>query len=129
FSNASYVVSPSGSCVAMVKQYPDIFRNEPEWYDQAVALAEKTYELTQFLVNILNVTDVKATFSGTITYHPSCHMTRILGEKETPLQLLKNIKGITLVDMERKEDCCGFGGTFAVKNSAISTEMVSEKVA
>lgn len=128
FKHSSYVVSPSGSCVAMVKQYPDILQDEPEWYERAKNLAAKTYELTQFIVYVLNVTDVQSTFSGTITYHPSCHMTRILGEKEAPLRLLQNIKGATLVPTERQEDCCGFGGTFAIKNSALSTEMVTEKV-
>lgn len=127
FETANYVVSPSGSCVAMVKQYPYILQNEPAWAERATKLAEKTYELTQFLVYVLNVTDVQSTFSGTITYHPSCHMTRILGEKKAPLRLLQNIKGATLVPTERQEDCCGFGGTFAIKNSALSTEMVSEK--
>lgn len=127
FETSPYVVSPSGSCVAMVKQYPDIFRHDQVWYERAKQMADKTYELTQFLVYVLNVTDVQSTFSGTITYHPSCHMTRILGEKEAPLQLLHNIKGATLIETERQEDCCGFGGTFAIKNSALSTEMVTEK--
>lgn len=127
FENSEYVVGPSGSCVGMIKEYPKIFANDPTWKKPAAGLAAKTYELTQFLVDVLNVTDIGSQFQGKVTYHPSCHMTRILGVKEAPMILLKNIPGVELIELPMKEDCCGFGGTFAIKNSDISGEMVKEK--
>lgn len=127
FKDAEYVVGPSGSCVGMIREYPKIFAHDPEWREEAEKLASKSYEITQFLVNVLGVKDVGSTFEGKVTYHPSCHMTRILGVKNEPITLLKHIKGIELKELPIKEDCCGFGGTFAVKNSIISSEMASEK--
>lgn len=127
FKDSEYVVGPSGSCVSMLHEYPRIFAGDPEWEEYAKELAAKSYELTQFLVNVLKVEDVGSTFTGKVTYHPSCHMTRLLGVKDEPIKLLKNIKGVELIELPMKEDCCGFGGTFSVKNSAISTEMVKEK--
>ncbi|WP_040983095.1 (Fe-S)-binding protein [Oceanobacillus jeddahense] len=127
FKDSEYVVGPSGSCVGMLREYPHIFKGDPEWEQPAIDLANKSYEVTQFIVDILGVTDVGAAFEGRVTYHPSCHMTRILGVKEAPTKLLKNVKGIDFVELPVKEDCCGFGGTFAVKNADISGEMVKEK--
>ncbi|MBO1914260.1 (Fe-S)-binding protein, partial [Microvirga sp. 3-52] len=80
-----------------------------------------------FLVDVLGIVDVGSTFKGRVTYHPSCHMTRILGVKEAPVQLLQHVEGVDLVELPHGEDCCGFGGTFAVKNSVISGQMVQEK--
>src|SRR5699024_5826515 len=85
------------------------------------------YEITQFLVDVLGILDTGSTFQGKITFHPSCHMTRILGVKDQPVTLLKNVKGAEIIDLPIKEDCCGFGGTFAIDNSVISGEMVKEK--
>lgn len=127
FKGSEYVVGPSGSCVGMLREYPQIFKGDPLWEKEAEALAAKTYELTQFLVDVLGVTDVGSNFKGKVTYHPSCHMTRILGVKEAPTILLKNVKGLELIELPIKEDCCGFGGTFAVKNPVISGEMAKEK--
>lgn len=127
FQDSEYVVGPSGSCVGMLKEYPVIFKGDTEWEQRAVELANKSYEITQFLVEVLGVTDVGSTFKGRVTYHPSCHMTRILGVKDAPQILLKSVKGVELIELPVKEDCCGFGGTFAVKNSEISQEMVKEK--
>src|SRR5690625_933226 len=127
FVHSKYVVCPSGSCAGMVKEYPKIFKGDPVWEPRAKKLANKTYEITQFIVNVLGIEDVGATFNKRVTYHPSCHMTRILGVKEEPMKLLKNIKDIDFVELPIKEDCCGFGGTFAVKNEAISTAMAHEK--
>ncbi|WP_226577975.1 (Fe-S)-binding protein [Halobacillus litoralis] len=127
FENSDYVVGPSGSCVQMIKEYPSVLKEEPGWRERAEMLASKTYELTQFLVDVLKVEDVKSTFKGTATYHPSCHMTRLLGVSDAPRKLLENVEGLTLIDLPEKEDCCGFGGTFAVKNAAISGQMVQEK--
>ncbi|MBO1002315.1 (Fe-S)-binding protein [Pseudogracilibacillus auburnensis] len=127
FEHAHYIVGPSGSCVSMLKEYPQIFVGDKEWEEKAKEFAEKVYELTQFLVDVLKVTNVGSNFKGTVTYHPSCHMTRILGVKDAPVILLQNIKGVDLIELPKKENCCGFGGTFAIKNAAISSEMAAEK--
>ncbi|MGM8364457.1 (Fe-S)-binding protein [Virgibacillus sp. W0181] len=127
FQYSDYVVGPSGSCVGMIKEYPKALANDSQWKEPAKKLASKTFELTQFLVDVLHITDVGSQFRGKVTYHPSCHMTRILGVKDAPVTLLKKIPGVDLEELQNKEDCCGFGGTFAIKNAAISTEMVKEK--
>ncbi|GEL06813.1 (Fe-S)-binding protein [Salisediminibacterium halotolerans] len=128
FEHASYVVSPSGSCTAMLHEYPKLFEDDPDWLYRAEALKNKSYELTQFLVHVLNVEDVGAELPANATYHTSCHMTRLLGEKEAPMKLLKNVKGLTVYELPYKEQCCGFGGTFSVKMMPISEQMVDEKV-
>ena len=122
FKDSEYVVGPSGSCVGMLKEYPNLFKGDPEWEEEARKLADKSYELTQFLVDVLKIVDVGSTFKGKVTYHPSCHMTRLLGVNEAPITLLKHIDGVELIELPVKEDCCGFGGTFAVKNAAISAK-------
>ncbi|MCH1627016.1 (Fe-S)-binding protein [Ferdinandcohnia quinoae] len=129
FEHAEYVVSPSGSCAYMFKEYPHIFKGDPVWEPQAQALADKTYELTQFIVDVLKVEDVGAKLEGKATYHTSCHMTRLLGVKEAPMKLLSHVKGLEFTELPGKERCCGFGGTFSVKMSHISEQMVDEKVA
>jgi L-lactate dehydrogenase complex protein LldE len=128
FEHADYIVTPSGSCAAMFKEYPHIFRGDREWEPKAKALAAKTYELTQFLVDVLKVEDVGAKLEGRATYHTSCHMTRLLGVKEAPFRLLKNVKGLELVPLPNAHQCCGFGGTFSVKMGPISEQMVDEKI-
>ncbi|MCM3705859.1 MULTISPECIES: (Fe-S)-binding protein [Cytobacillus] len=128
FEHAEYVVSPSGSCAYMFHEYPHVFKGDPVWEPKAKKLAEKTYELTQFIVEVLNVDDVGAKFNGKATYHTSCHMTRLLGVKEAPMRLLKNVKGLEFEELPGKEQCCGFGGTFSVKMAQISEQMVDEKV-
>jgi len=95
---------------------------------KALSLQSKSYEFTQFLVQVLGVTEVGASFPHKVTYHPSCHGSRILGVKDEPLALLQNVKGLELVPLPFAEDCCGFGGTFAVKMADISGAMVTEKV-
>ncbi|WP_077619365.1 (Fe-S)-binding protein [Bacillus sinesaloumensis] len=128
FSSAEYIVCPSGSCANMFHEYKDIFKGDPVWEPKAIELAKKTYELTEFIVEVLGVTDVGSTFKGKVTYHTSCHMTRLLGVKEPPIKLLKNIDGVEYVELPGKENCCGFGGTFSVKMGQISEKMVDEKV-
>ncbi|KAB2338006.1 (Fe-S)-binding protein [Cytobacillus depressus] len=128
FQHAEYVVSPSGSCAYMFHQYPQIFKDDPVWEPKAKALADKTYELTQFIVDVLQVEDVGARFSGRITFHTSCHMTRLLGVKEAPMKLLSNVSGLEFTELPGKHNCCGFGGTFSVKMAQISEQMVDEKV-
>ena len=128
FEHAEYVVTPSGSCAYMFKEYPHVFQGDPIWATKAQTLADKTYELTEFIVNVLKVEDVGARLSGKATYHTSCHMTRLLGIKEAPMTLLKNVKGLEYVELPGKDRCCGFGGTFSVKMGNISGQMVDEKV-
>jgi len=130
FEHSDYVVSPSGSCTGMVHHYyPYLFENEPEWKAKAAALVEKTYEFSQFLVGVLGVTDVGASFPHSVTYHPSCHAMRLLGVSEEPLQLIGAVKDIAFTELPRKQDCCGFGGTFAVKMADMSEAMVCDKAA
>ncbi|GGD48752.1 (Fe-S)-binding protein [Paenibacillus nasutitermitis] len=130
FEHSDYVVSPSGSCTGMVHHYyPYLFENEPEWKAKAAALVEKTYEFSQFLVGVLGVTDVGASFPHSVTYHPSCHAMRLLGVTEEPLQLIDAVKDIAFTELPRKQDCCGFGGTFAVKMADMSEAMVCDKAA
>jgi len=128
FENAEYVVTPSGSCAAMFKEYPALFKEDQEWYKRAEKVANKTYEFTQFIVNVLGIEDVGATYPAKATYHTSCHMIRLLNETESPFTLLKHVKGLDLLPLENSYDCCGFGGTFAVKMVPISEQMVDEKV-
>lgn len=128
FIDKEYVVSPSGSCAYMLKEYQHIFAGDPVWEPKAKKLAKKTYELTQFIVDVLKVEDVGARFEANVTYHTSCHMTRLLGVVQAPMTLLKNVKGLKFTELPGKEQCCGFGGTFSVKMSQISEQMVDEKV-
>jgi len=128
FEDSDFVISPSGSCTGMVHHYPKLFENDPLMYDKAVQLQRKSYEFTQFLVNVLGVTDIGASFPHKVTYHPSCHGSRLLGVKDEPMELMRNVKGLEFVPLPFAEDCCGFGGTFAVKMADISGAMVSEKV-
>lgn len=128
FEGAEYVVTPSGSCATMFKMYPDIFKDDPDWKLKAQQLADKTYEFTEFLVDVLQVENVGAKLSGRATYHPSCHMTRLLGVKEPPQKLLAQVEGLEMVPLPNGHNCCGFGGTFSVKMGPISEQMVDEKV-
>jgi L-lactate dehydrogenase complex protein LldE len=129
FEGAETIVCPSGSCVDMVRRhYPALFASEPTWRARAERVAAKTYEFTQFLVDILGVTDLGARFDGTVTYHDSCHLNRYLGVAEQPRALIKAVRGATFVEMADSDRCCGFGGTFAVKYPEISTGMLAEKV-
>jgi L-lactate dehydrogenase complex protein LldE len=123
-----YIVAPSGSCVLQVKEFPHFFQEDDVWESRAKQLADKTYEITDFIVNILKVTDVGAALNGRAAYHPSCHMTRMLGVREPPYQLLKNVKGLELVSFKGQDKCCGFGGTFSVTMAGLSGAMVAEKV-
>ncbi|WP_134698486.1 (Fe-S)-binding protein [Ammoniphilus sp. YIM 78166] len=128
FEDSDFVISPSGSCVGMIHHnYERLFENDNVLLERAKKLMDKTYEFTQFLVQVLGVKDLGAYFPHKVTYHPSCHGTRLLGVKNEPLELLKHVRGLELVPLPFGEDCCGFGGTFAVKMSDISGAMVEEK--
>lgn len=123
------IVTPSGSCAAMIKHgYPDLFADDPLNRPRARAVAARTFEFSQFLVHELGVTDVGAHYEGALTYHPSCHLLRGLGEREAPLILLKHVRGAALVELPGAEECCGFGGLFSVKQPEVSGEMLARKM-
>ncbi|MFG2657375.1 (Fe-S)-binding protein [Streptomyces sp. NPDC048425] len=135
FGEYDAIVTPSGSCGAMVRElYPRMgerARAEGRGDGLAATLAPvvpKTYELTEFLVDVLGVTDVGAYYPHTVTYHPTCHGLRSLGLGDRPYQLLKAVKGLDLKELPGAQECCGFGGTFAVKNSDVSAAMAEDKV-
>lgn len=129
FEKSEYVVSPSGSCVAMIKHdYPQLFAGDQLWESRVKELAAKTYEFSQFLVNVLKVEDVGARQKMKVVYHPSCHATRIMEIHEEPLKLLHRVKGLELLELPNADQCCGFGGTFSVKMAAVSEEIVEDKV-
>ena len=95
---------------------------------RAQAVADRTYELSELLVDVLGVTDVGASFPHRVTYHPTCHSLRMLGVGEKPLALLRSVRGIDLVELPAADQCCGFGGTFSVKNADTSTAMLADKM-
>ncbi len=127
-SDAEAIVSPSGSCTAMVKHFHELFPDEPEWRQRAEKIAAKTHEFGSFLVNVLKVEDVGATFAGKLTWHDACHGLRDLGIRSEPRKLLKNVKGAEFVEMQNADVCCGFGGTFSVKYPEISAGMLDNKI-
>jgi L-lactate dehydrogenase complex protein LldE len=121
------IIIPSGSCAAMIRHgYPELFKGEAEWLRRSEVIADRTYELTQFLVDHLRVTDFGAAYAGRIAYHPSCHLLRGLGVEAQPLSLLRRVQGSEVMQLE--PDCCGFGGIFAVDQPEISTEMLRRRL-
>ena len=124
FAPYDAVVTPSGSCAAQVREHmPDLLGR----VDGGVPA--KTWELSQFLTGVLGVEDVGSTYEGTVAYHPTCHSLRLLRVGDAPLRLLRAVPGLELVDLPDAEECCGFGGTFAVKNADVSSAMLDEKLA
>jgi L-lactate dehydrogenase complex protein LldE len=127
-SDADAIVSPSGSCTAMVHHFHELFPEEPEWRQRAEKIAAKTYELGGFLVNVLKIEDLGAQLGKKITWHDACHGLRDLGLRNEPRKLLKNVKGAEFVEMENADVCCGFGGTFSVKYPEISAGILDNKI-
>lgn len=128
FAGSEYVVSISGSCAAMVREeYPRLFAGYAE-EAAAVRLASHTFEFSEFLVDVLGVTDLPVSLRARATFHHSCHTRRLLGVVEQPVGLLRMVEGLEYVPLAGADCCCGFGGTFAVKMPEISTAMVDEKV-
>ncbi|MEU4568006.1 (Fe-S)-binding protein [Micromonospora sp. NPDC023956] len=131
FSRYDAVVAPAGSCVGSVRhQHADVARaaGDRALASRADALAARTYELSEFLVDVLGVTDVGAHFPHRVTYHPTCHSLRLLGVGDRPLRLLRAVRGLDLVALPAAEQCCGFGGTFAVTNADTSAAMLADKL-
>jgi len=123
------IVVPSGSCAAMLRHgYLDLFRDDKDWYQRAKSIADRTYELTEYIVDYLGVSDVGAHFNGTFTYHSSCHLLRDLGVHRQPRQLLSNVKGAQFVELPHGRECCGFGGVFSVEHPEVSNAMLELKI-
>jgi L-lactate dehydrogenase complex protein LldE len=120
FDGYQAVVAPSGSCVGMIREIHPKLGEE--------TLRGRVFELSEFLVDVLGVTDVGAYFPHRVTYHPTCHSLRMLGVDERPVRLLEAVRGLELIDLDEADSCCGFGGTFAVKNADTSTAMLTDKM-
>lgn len=128
FEDCDYLVVPSGSCGGMIRtHYPELLKEFPELKPAIDLLCGKTYELTDFLANVLRIESVPGSFDGTITYHDSCSGLREMGVKSQPRALLAKVAGLRIREMEQPEQCCGFGGTFAVKYGDISARIAELK--
>ena len=127
-SKADAIVSPSGSCTAMVHHYPELFDGDAEWTERARAVAARTHELSSFLVRVLKTEDVGASWSGKLTWHDACHGLRDLNVKSEPRALILNVQGAEFVELENADACCGFGGTFSVKYPEISVAILDQKI-
>jgi L-lactate dehydrogenase complex protein LldE len=129
FRDAQHVVVPSGSCAWMVKhEYPGLM-TAPALRAEAERLAARTYELSQFLVKVLGRTRFASAISGPVTYHDSCHLMRGLGESESPRAILRGLEGAAFVELPGSDECCGFGGSFAVRLPEVSTSILDKKLA
>jgi L-lactate dehydrogenase complex protein LldE len=131
FAPYDAVVAPSGSCVGSVRhQHAMIAKRfgSPSLVEQVEAVAAKTYELSEYLVDVLGVTDVGAYFPHRVTYHPTCHSLRMLGVGDKPIKLLHAVEALELIELPAADQCCGFGGTFAIKNADTSTAMLADKM-
>jgi L-lactate dehydrogenase complex protein LldE len=131
FEGYDAVVVPSGSCAASIRhQHPIVARTsgDERLARSSEALAGRVFDLSQLLVDVLGVEDVGAYFPHRVTYHPTCHSVRALGVGDRPLRLLRNVRAIDLVELPRSDECCGFGGTFAVKNPDVSAAMLADKM-
>ena len=131
-----YVVVPSGSCASMIRVfYDELFHDEPQMRNRIASLASRTFELSEFIVDVLGIDDIGSYADGDsgkntrkVTYHEACHLRRELGATTQPRSLLKSLPGVELVEMEQSEVCCGFGGTFSVKYPEISGAMLDDKL-
>jgi len=130
FTEFDYVVAPSGSCAGMLKHhYPQLLNDDPEWMEKATEFADRVFELTSFLVDVMKFDLESNRFNATVTYHDSCSGLRELDIKDQPRKLLSKVEGVSVKEMEDTEVCCGFGGTFCIKFPEISERMVNDKAA
>jgi L-lactate dehydrogenase complex protein LldE len=127
---AGPIVIPSGSCAVMLRQgYLELFKDDPAWLRRARGLAERVYEFTEYLVDVLGVNEIPASWAGKLAYHPSCHLLRGLGVDRQPRALLAAVKDARIVELPEGEDCCGFGGVFSVEHPELSAEFLKRKIA
>jgi len=129
---ADYLVAPSGSCTAMVRNYYGELFRQPEdeaWRERLSGVESRLREFSEFIVQVLGVEDVGARFAGRVTYHDACHLLRELRVAEEPRRLIRAVRGVEFVELEAPDTCCGFGGTFAVKYAEISNAILQEKLA
>jgi len=130
FADYAYIVVPSGSCASMFRHfYADLFAHDGVLSQQAEQLAARTYELSEFLTDVVHLDRLDAVYHGKVAYHASCHLLRELGVREAPRQLMRLVAGVEVVGMDLEEQCCGFGGAFAVKYPPISDAMLQKKIA
>jgi len=127
-SKADVIVSPSGSCTAMVHHFPELFAGDEQWTKRARAIAARTHELSSFLVRVLEIDDVGASWSGKLTWHDACHGLRDLNVRNEPRALIRKVRGAEFVEVENCDACCGFGGTFSVKYPEISVAILDQKI-
>jgi len=130
FGDAEAVCVPSASCVAMMREHYELMakgENDPAFLADVRSLLPRVFEFSELLVNRLGVEDVGARFAEKVTYHPSCHSLRMLHVGDAPRRLLRAVRDLTLIELPNQEQCCGFGGTFAVKNADVSAAMLAEK--
>jgi L-lactate dehydrogenase complex protein LldE len=124
------LIIPSGSCAAMVRHgYLELFKDDPAWLRRAEALAKRTYEFSEYLVDVRGISGIGACWPGKLTYHPSCHLLRGLGVDRQPRALLAAVKEAEIVELPESEDCCGFGGVFSVEHPELSAEFLKRKIA
>jgi L-lactate dehydrogenase complex protein LldE len=124
------VVVPSGSCAAMIRHsYAELFDGDRQWLPRAKALAERTYEFSEYLVDVRKITDLGARYPGAITYHSSCHLLREMGINRQPRLLLEAVREARFVELPHTEECCGFGGVFSIEHPEISAVMLERKIA
>lgn len=127
-SEADAIVSPSGSCTAMVHHFHELFPDDEQWRRRARSVAERTHEFADFLVNVLGVEKVGARFRGRVTWHDACHGLRDLNIHSEPRRLIQNVRGVEFVELPNADACCGFGGTFSVKYPEISVAILDSKI-
>ena len=127
-SDAEYIVSPSGSCTAMVKHFHELFPDDKSWRERSEKIAAKTFEFTSFLVNVLKIETTNAKFSGKLTWHDACHGLRDLNIRREPRKLLKSVENAEFIELQGADVCCGFGGTFSVKFPEISAAILDSKI-
>ncbi|MBU2667462.1 (Fe-S)-binding protein [Actinoplanes bogorensis] len=128
FEPHDLVVAPSGSCVGSIRHQHAMIAGDPTLAARAEAVASRTYELSELLIDVLKIEDVGAYYPHRVTYHPTCHSLRVLRVGDRPLRLLRQVRGLDLVELPAAEQCCGFGGTFSVKNADTSTAMLADKI-
>ncbi len=123
------IIIPSGSCTAMLRySYLELFKDDPQWLARARILAERVHEFTEYIVDVRGISDLGSRWSGKLTYHPSCHLLRVLGVDRQPRLLLANVKDAEIVELPACEECCGFGGVFSVEHPELSAEFLKRKI-